>query len=131
MPRIEITCQELTASKRMKIAKDVTLWFAEHGSNPSHVIVHFNKDEPMSYFSNGNPLTLYGNNEGKDLGNSISYASIVCYIHCEKNNLYMQELANKLKAILSIPDSGHCVISFVLTKPDTVFFLNSGNVISS
>ncbi|HFN0790192.1 TPA: hypothetical protein ACHB2C_004348 [Klebsiella variicola subsp. variicola] len=131
MPRVDITCSELTASRRMKIARHITEWFSDNGSDPWHVIIHFNIDKPMEYFVSNIPLTLYDNESESSTSKNISWASIVCYIHPDRDHVYMHELSNEIKRTLNIPDSGHCVINFILTPPNTVFYLKSGKLISS
>lgn len=131
MPTLDVTSNPLTASTRLKVAGRMTRWFAAQGSEPSHVIVHFHTESPMSYFAGGAPLSRYSDEKSQSDARLASWASVACHIHVDRDHTYMSELAREIRDALGIPDAGHCLVRFLPTLPSQVFYLNSGHMTDS
>ncbi|WP_416963201.1 hypothetical protein [Streptomyces sp. Agncl-13] len=129
MPTVDVTSTPLTPSARLKVALRLTRWMAAHGSDAAHVVVSFRTAEPMAYFAGGMPLTTYKDDTSQD--GHAGWASVVCHVHPGRDHTYRAELAEEVRATLGLDaDAAHLMVRFEPTRPDRVFYLESGSMTS-
>ncbi|WP_329172916.1 MULTISPECIES: hypothetical protein [unclassified Streptomyces] len=127
MPTVDVTSSPLTPSARLGAALRLTRWLAAHGSDPAHVVVSFRTAEPMAYYSGGVPLTAYQDVAGEE--RRARWAYVVCHVHPDRDHRYLAGLAEEVRQTLGLDaETAHLMVRFEPTRPDQVFYLESGSM---
>jgi hypothetical protein len=112
LPTVSICCDELTARARRTIALRLTRWFADHGSNPNHVIIHFRPWPCGASFVAGLPaeqLPVQGSQDAPSPPNqgspAIRRAVVECALAACRPRAYRDALAHCVADVLGVGSS--------------------------
>jgi hypothetical protein len=98
MPTFDIDSPTLPAGKRRAVAVRLTRWLRDRGVDPRHVVVRFADTGRNATFSGGMPL------EALPAGDGLAYASVVCRLSPERDELFRQQLAAEVADALGADD---------------------------